>query len=213
MRLQIERGVRDEDRAVVGSDLALIRGAGFPGVLPAGGRRLHDLGVVHQDIRTVHVGHAVVMAVDGVVPRRLERLDHVFEIRDQVDVDLGHVAVGDQPVGCVTAGGNAVPLGASPLPHQRHHLVGRVRELDVDLAASLGRERSDPVHLGVRLAAFDVACPRHQIQCTFTWTDAGRQIRRRLGRRGTPARRQHQCGCRRRDDVAVKSLHPSSSFF
>src|SRR4029077_15991818 len=161
---QVERRIGDEDGAVISGNLALVGGVGVPGRSPAGRRRIDDLRVVHQHVRAIHIGHAVVMAVDGVVPRRLQGLDDVLEVRNQVDVDLRHVAVGDQAVGRVAAGGNAIPLGAAALAHQGDHLVRGDGELYVYLATGLVGARRHPINLWVRLAALDVSGPGDQVE-------------------------------------------------
>ncbi|MCY1430183.1 hypothetical protein D9M71_461240 [compost metagenome] len=70
-RLQVQRGVGDVDRAVVGLHAALVRLA-VGQVLrvedhgPAVRRLGEDLGAVHQHVRAPLVRGAVVLAVDGV---------------------------------------------------------------------------------------------------------------------------------------------------
>ena len=176
MGLEIEGGVGDEDRAVVSRDFTFVRRTRFPGVLPARRRRIDDLGVVHQDVGAIHVRDAVVLAVDRVVLRRLQRRNDVLEVRNKADVHLGHVPMCDQPVGRIAAGRDAVPLSAATLTHQRHDLVGRVGEFDVDLAAGLSRKGCHPVHLRIRLATLHVSSPGHQVEIALPRTDALRQV-------------------------------------
>jgi len=74
---QVERSVGDVDRAVEGLHPALVRLAVGQGRLlehhvPAGRWLREDLGVVHQHVRVLLIGHAIVLAVDGMPGRVLQ---------------------------------------------------------------------------------------------------------------------------------------------
>ncbi len=155
--------------------------------VPAGGRRRHDVGVVHQEVRTVHVRHAVHVAVDDVVGVvrarfRLQRPDHVGERREERRIDRAHVATGDQPVRCITRRRHAVVHGPAALTHQRDHLVGGVRVLHRDLAARLVFERGDPVVGRIVRAVLRVPVPGDQRERILGVADrvVGRRRRDRL---------------------------------
>ena len=174
-RLQVDGGVGDVDRAVVRRHLARVAGA-VEHHAPAVGRRLDDVGVVHEDVGAPLVGHAVVDAVDRVVRRRLQRRGDVLEVGDQVGVDRHHVAAGDQPVGGVAGRRHAVVLARA---HQLHHLVRGLAVLDLDLAPGLLLERLDDVGLGVAL-------PGDQIEPALALADRRRQARRAAYAAGAP---------------------------
>ena len=116
------------------------------------------------------------LAINRVVGRGLQRLHHIGVARDQVEVDLGDVATGDETVGCVAGCRHAVVERSSTLAHQRDHLVGGVAVLDVDLAAGLFLERRDPVVVGIVRAVLDVTRPRDQIQLALALPDRGGQL-------------------------------------
>eukprot|EP01136_Pigoraptor_vietnamica_P024785 Opistho-1_new@78113 len=74
---QVLRGIGDVDRSVIGLHAALVRLAVgqvhlFEHDVPAGRRLLEHLGVVHQHVGAPHIGHAVMLAVDGVPARILQ---------------------------------------------------------------------------------------------------------------------------------------------
>src|SRR5439155_25259837 len=105
--------------------------------------------------------------------RRLERLhDDLAVVGDQlVHVDGRHVSMGDQHVGGVPGGRNTVVHLSPSLPHQGDHLGGGVGVLGVDLAACLLLERSDPVELGVVLAALRISGPRDEVELALGLAD------------------------------------------
>ena len=209
MCLEVKGGVRNEDGVVVCGDFAFVGRVGLPGDIPAGWSGVDLLGVVHQDIWSVHIWNPVVVPVDGVVAGRLQRLDHILEVGDQVDIHLRHVAVGDQAVGGVTACGHTVPHFAAALPHQGHHLIRGIRELDVYDAARLRLERRHPVDFRVGLATLHIPGPRNQVELLLPRPNALRQIRRR--RRGCRTTGRHHDHGRRRHRQSESSLHPSPS--
>ena len=122
---QIERRVRHVDGTVVGLDASLVGLAVGKRLLgehdvPALRRGLEDIGVVHQDIRSPLVRHAVVFAVDGMPGRVLQPGIDVLPTGDEFGVDLLHPFPGDQPVAGIAGGGDQVE---STFVHQRNHLV------------------------------------------------------------------------------------------
>ena len=166
VRHQIVGGVGDVDRSVIGLHAALVRLAVRQGLLleddiPALRRFLEDVGVVHQHVRAPLVGHAVVDAVHRVPGRVLQSLVHGLEARNQVEIDRLHPLAGHQPERGVARGGHEIEAA---LVHQRHHLVGGVGGLDVDLAAGLLLEVGDPVIGLVGLAALDIAGPGDDVE-------------------------------------------------
>ena len=188
MRLQVDRRVRDEDRVVVPGELPGVRVGltvqrRLEGDVPARGRRLHQVRVVHQEVRTVHVGHAVDVAVHDVVGvvrpgPRLQRRDHVRELGEQRRVDRGDVAAGDQHVRGVPGGGHTVVHGSPTLAHQRDHLVRSVRVLHGDLASGLVLERGDPVVVRVVRSVLGVPVPRDQLERALALADRAVDLRR-----------------------------------
>ena len=186
-RHQVQRGVRDIDRVVVGRDLALVRRVRFEDGAPAVGLCRHDLRVVHQDIRAASVGHAVTDAVDRVVGLVLQAVEDVRVVRDQAEVDGSHVTAGDQTERRVARSRHAVIL---PGLHQLDH-VGRVEaHLDRDLAAGRGLEGCDPVVALDLLAAGsadDIARPGNEVEGALgrpeRRADAGRRLAGGLARR------------------------------
>ena len=184
---QVEGGVGDVDRVVVGRDLALVRRGRIEHDAPAVGLRRDDRRVVHQDVRAAAVGHAVADAVDRVVGLVLQAVEHVLVVRDQVEVDRGDVAAGDQAERRVTRRRHAVVLAGL---HQLDH-VGRVdADLDRDLAAGRLLERGDPVVALDLLAAGpadDVAGPGDEVQLALGRTERRRRSARDADRRSPRA--------------------------
>ncbi len=128
VRHQVHRRVGDVDRGVVRGDLARVRVRRAVQLrlerdVPAGGRRRHDVGVVHQEVRTVHVRHAVHVcrrrrsASCSSADSRLQRRDHVGEVPGRAPASTAaDVAAGDQPVRRVA--------------RRRHAVVRRIRRPD-----------------------------------------------------------------------------------
>ncbi|MPL93019.1 hypothetical protein SDC9_39143 [bioreactor metagenome] len=161
VRLQIHRRIGNVDRAVIGLHPALVRLAVGQRLLvehdiPAVGRGLEHLGVVHQHVRPPHEGHAVMGAVDGVPGRILQPVVDALPVGDQIDVDRLHLAARDQPQRGIARGGDQIE---APLVHQRHHFIGGARGLHLDLAAGGLLELGDPVIGRIGLAALDIARP------------------------------------------------------
>ena len=159
---QVEGGVGDVDRAVIGLDAALVglavrQGHFLEDDVPALRRLvLEGFGVVHQHVRSPDIGRAVVDAVDRVPRRVLQPLVDGRPARDQVGVDRLDALAGDEAQRCVARGGDEVEAA---FVHQRDHFVGGGGRLDADLAAGLLLEAGDPVVGLVGLAALDIAGP------------------------------------------------------
>ena len=79
----------------------------------------------------------------------------------QIGVDRGDVTGVDQPQRRVAGCRDPVVLAGA---HQLDHFVGRVAELDVDLAAGLLLERRDPVDGLVVGAVLGIARPRDDVE-------------------------------------------------
>ncbi len=103
---------------------------------------------------------AVHLAVDRVPRLVLQRGIDVRIALDQVGVDRRDVAGVDQPQRGVAGGRHPVVLAG---PHQLHHLVGGVADLDVDLAAGLLLERRHPVDGRIGGAVLGVAGPGEDV--------------------------------------------------
>src|SRR5690606_24027459 len=97
---------------------------------PGVGRRLEDVGVVHQHIGTRLVGHAVVLAVHGVPGSVLQAGVDVLVAGHQAHIHFLHQPGGDQAPTRVAGGGHDVVAARL---HQGHHFVGGGGGLDVDL--------------------------------------------------------------------------------
>ena len=108
-------------------------------------------------------------AVDGVPGRVLEPIVDGLPTRNQVDIDRLHLLAGDQSQRRIARGGDEIEPA---LVHQRHHLVGGRRRLDVDLAARLLLEVGDPVVVLIGLTALDVTGPGNDIDFAFALADA-----------------------------------------
>ena len=180
MLAQVQRRVGDVDRVVVRGDLAAVLARLVEDDVPRLGRRLDLVRVVHQQVRAAAVRHAVHLAVDAVELLVLEGVEDVLVVRDQVGVDRVHVAALDQARGGVAGGGDAVVLAG---PHQLHHLVRGVADLDVDLAAGLLLEVRHPVDLRVGRAVLDVAGPGDEVHLALALAELGQRLvaRRLLG--------------------------------
>ena len=170
---QVLRGIGDVDRAVIGLHPALVRRAVGQGLLfknhvPRRGGFLENLGVVHQNVRSPHIGHAIVHTANGVPGRVLQALVNRAPGRDQAGVDRLHALARDQPQRRIARRGHKVEPA---FVHQGHHLVRCGCRLDVHLAAGRFFEPGDPVKGLVGLAAFDIACPGHDVQLAFTRPD------------------------------------------
>ena len=166
VRHQVLGGVGDVDRPVIGLHPALVRLAVGQRLLlehhrPGRRRLLEHLGRVHQHVRAPLVGRAVVHAVDGEPGRVLQPVVDLRPGRDEVGVDRLHPLAGHEPERGVAGGGDEVEAA---LVHQRHHLVGGVGGLDVDLAAGRLLELGHPVEGRVGLAALDVARPGDDVE-------------------------------------------------
>ncbi len=172
---QVEGGVGDVDRRVVGRDLAGVRRRVVEDRAPARRRGGDDVGVVHQQVGAVAVRDAVHLAADGVPVAILEERPDVGVVGDQVGVDRGHVTAGDESQGRVARGGHHVVLTRL---HQVHRLVGGAEVLDVDLAARLLLEGGHPVDGLVRGAVLRVAGPGQHAEAVLELPD----LRRPSGR-------------------------------
>ena len=172
-RLQVERGVGDVDRVVVGRDLALVTRARVEHRAPGVRRRLDLVGAPHQHVGAAAVRDTVGPAVDRVPGLALQALEHVGVVLHQVGVDGSDVAGGDQAQCRVAGRRDAVVLAGA---HQRHHLVGRVRDLDVDPAARLLLEVRHPVDPRVGRAVLHVARPGDQVDLALALADRGRRL-------------------------------------
>jgi hypothetical protein len=183
-RLEVDGGVRDVDRAVVRGDAALIA----RGVVEHGAPRVEvalDLvGAPHEQVRPVAVRDAVHPAAHRVPGLVLEARVDVGVVWHEVGVDRCDVTPRDQPQGRVAGGRHRVVLARA---HQGHHLVGRVADLDVDLAPRALLERRDPVDLRVGGPVLGVAGPCDQVELPLALTDRGRHLRA-LGRLHAVAR-------------------------
>ena len=166
---QVERRVRDLDRVVRHRELALVLRA--VDRVPARRRRVHLLRVVDERVRSPLHRDAVVLAVDRVVRRRLERRQEVLPARDLVDVDRLDVARVDEAKARVARGRDEVVLAASAAPvrvHEREHLVRRAGVLAVDGAARLLLER-------LREALVRVVRPLDHVERALSLADRRRQ--------------------------------------
>ncbi len=167
---EVERGVGDVDRAVIGLDAALVRlTVGkrhfLEHHLPAGRCFLEGFGVVHQDVRTPDIGRAIMNAVLGVPGRVLQALVDGLPRGDEVGVDRLNALAGHQAERGIARGGDQVEAA---FVHQRDHFVGGGGGLDGDLAAGLGFELGDPVIVLVGFAALDIAGPGDDGERAFT---------------------------------------------
>ena len=173
--LEVEGGVGDVDRAVIGLHAALV-GLAVGQVLrfehhgPAVRRLGEGLGVVHQQVGAPLVGGAVGLAGDGVPGRVLQARVDVLPVGDQVGVDGLHALAVDQAQRGVAGGGDQV---VAALGHEADHLVGGGGGLHVDLAAGVLLELADPVVVLVGLAAFDVAGPGDDVEAAFAGSHGG----------------------------------------
>src|SRR4051812_12266104 len=163
MELEVHGGVGDVAGFVVDADLALVFRGDFrvehhvPGVR----RRLDVVSVPHQQVGAAPVRDPVVDAFEGVVGLVLEVAEDRLVVGDEVGVDRGDEAGGDQPGGGVARGGDAVVL---PGFHQLDHFVGGAGFLVVDLAAGFLFERLAP-------GGFDVAGPGDQRDFALSFAD------------------------------------------
>ena len=197
-RHQVDGGVSDEDRRVVGGDRTGVRRVGLERHGPRV-ERLGDLvGVPHEQVRAAAVRHAVGDAVDAVVRLHLEVLEHVRVAGDQVRVHgLDAVAV-DEPEGRVTRCGDDVPAATL---HELHGLVGGAERLEVDDAAGRLGERGDPVDGRIGRAVLDVAGPREDVDLALaiahrTGEGLATRCGRSLGRqRPSPLRERWNWPC------------------
>ncbi len=163
MGLQVDRRFGDRHRIVVLADLAFVFGGdlGIERHVPGVRRRLHVVAVPHQQVGAAAVRDAVVDAVEGVVRLVLEVCEDRLVVGDQVGVDRGDEAGGDEPGGGVAGSRDAVVL---PGFHQLDHFVGGAGFLVVDLAAGLLFERFAPFR-------FDVAGPGDQRDFALSLAD------------------------------------------
>ena len=167
--LQVQGGIGDVDRAVIGLHAALVGLAIRQGLLleyhrPTGRRRLEQVGVVHQHVGAPLVGRAEVLVVDHMPCAIFEAFVDVLPVWDQVEVDRLHALASNQAQRGVAGGGHQV---VTALGHQADHFVGGGSAFDVDLAAGLLLETGDPVIGLVAFAAFDVARPGNDVELTF----------------------------------------------
>ena len=119
--------------------------------------------------------HAIDRMPGGILEPIVDRLP----ARDQVDIDRLDLLAGDQAERRIARGGDQIEPA---LVHQRHHLVGGCRRLDVDLAARLLLEVGHPIVVLIGLAALDVTGPGDDTDFAFALADRFRQ----LGKRGAP---------------------------
>ena len=217
-RHQVDGGVGDVDRRVVGRHLARVVRRVVEDGRPRVGRRRHDLGVVHQQVGATAVRDAVGDPVDAVPRLHLQRVEDVGVVGHQVGVDRLDVAGRDQPQRRVAGGRNDVVLAGL---HQVDHVVGGRCRLDVDLAAGLLLERRHPVDGRVGAAVLGVAGPGDDVQLAlglaqlleclqvrrvnpWRWRRCRSCLRRRRPRSGPDARGER--------DRAAAVIASSSSF-
>ncbi len=163
VRLQVDGGVGDVDRVVVGRDLALVLGRllRIQDHRPGLRRRADVVGVPHQQVRPATVRDPVMGAVERVVRLVLEVGEDRLVVRHQVDVYGRHIAGFDEATARVAGSRDAVVLAGA---HQLDHLVRRAGHLVLDLAAGLLLERLRP-------RVLDVACPGDQVQLSLSLAD------------------------------------------
>ena len=166
---QVQRGIGDVDRAVIGLHAALVRLAVGQVLrvehhVPAGGGGLEDVGVVHQHVRAPLIRGAISLLVDHVPRRVFQARVEAFPVRDQISVDRLHALADDQAQRRIARRGHQV---VSALGHQADHLIGGSGGFHIDLAAGFLLETGDPVVSLVAFAPFDVAGPGHDIQLAF----------------------------------------------
>ncbi len=175
---QEDRRIGDVDRAVIGLHAPLVALAVGKRLLlehdrPALRRLLEHIRVVGEHVRSPLEGNAVMHAIDGVPGRILEPIVDRLPARDQVDIDGLDLLAGDQAERRIARGGDQIEPA---LVHQRHHLVGGCRRLDVDLAARLLLEGGHPIVVLVGLAALDVTGPGNDIDFAFALADGFRRF-------------------------------------
>ena len=170
---QVDRGVGDVDRPVVGLDATLVRLAvrkllRLEHCGPRRGRGLEHLGVVHEDVRSPLVRCPVVLAVDEVPGCFLQALVDRAVARNQADIHRLHGIAADQAQRSVARRSHEV---VAALRHQRHHLVRGAGRFHVDLAAARFLETRYPVVALVSFAALDVTGPRDDVELAFGRTE------------------------------------------
>ena len=139
--LEVDGGVRDEDRIVVDGDLPLVRVVRVPDHGPAVGRRLDDVGPPREDVPAATVRYAVRLPVLRVVVLVLEPFGDVSEVGDEVRVDRRDVTPLHEPDAGVAGCRDAVVLAGRDVVD---HLVRRRAVLPPNLAARLLRELVSP---------------------------------------------------------------------
>jgi hypothetical protein len=174
-RLQVEGGVGDVDRAVVGLDTVGVGGSiGKRGLFEDDTPRLRwgiaeHFGVVHEHVGAPLVGHAVVLVVHRVPGSVLESLVDSRPAGDQLGVDLLDGAAGDEPQAGIARCRHQVELLG--LGHEGHHLIGGAGGLDIHHAPGVRLESGHPVVVGVRLSPLDVARPGDDREGAFAFAD------------------------------------------
>ena len=131
-------------------------------------------------------------AVDGVPGRILEAVIDRRPGRNEINVDRLHPLAGDQTQRGVARRGDQIEAA---FIHQRHHLVGCVGGLDVDLAARGFLEFGDPVKSLVGFAAFKVAGPGDNVDLAFAGSNFSHHIRRGNSRGHDRKRHRHGRTC------------------